>query len=250
MIRSMRIILGIGNPGAEYDGSRHNLGFAVVDELARRHAPEGWTSKWKSLAAQWRPSAEWGVDRVLLLKPQTFVNLSGEAALSAMSFHQLTPLDLLVVVDDLTLPLGTLRLRADGSAGGHNGLRDIEARIGKAYPRLRLGMGPMPPGANQVGFVLSRFAPEQRATAEDMVRRAADCAEGWVREGVAVACRFNGPAAGAEKPQAEGGKREAGSAKPEARSAKPDARSAKLEARSQEPEARSQEPGTGDQPAG
>jgi PTH1 family peptidyl-tRNA hydrolase len=198
----MRVILGIGNPGAEYDGTRHNLGFAVVDELARRHAANGWSAKWRSQVAEWRPPSEWNVDRALLMKPQTYVNLSGEAALATLSFHKLTPPDLLVVVDDLALPLGTLRLRADGSAGGHNGLRDIEARIGKAYPRLRLGMGPMPPGADQVGFVLGRFAPDQRAVADDMIRRAADCAEAWLREGAGVACRFNRPAVVPEPPPA------------------------------------------------
>lgn len=198
----MRAVIGIGNPGAEYDGTRHNLGFAVVDELARRAGTGGWQSKWKSLVADWRLPAGHPAERALLVKPQTYVNLSGDAALAVMAFHQLTPIDLLVVVDDLALALGHLRLRPEGSAGGHNGLRDLEAKIGKAYPRLRLGMGPVPPGHDQVGFVLGRFAPDQRAVAESMVARAADAVEAWLREGVQVACRFNGPPAPPPAPPA------------------------------------------------
>jgi PTH1 family peptidyl-tRNA hydrolase len=195
----MRCILGIGNPGATYDGTRHNLGFAVVDEIARRHAAAlgAWQRKWSAEVCAWRLPATLvpadGDERALLIKPQTFVNLSGEAAQAVLAFHKIAASDLLVVVDDLSLKLGDLRLRPEGSAGGHNGLRDIEAKLGRNYPRLRVGMGPMPAGADQVGFVLGRFAPEDRATAEQTVRKAADCAEAWVRDGVAVACRYNGP---------------------------------------------------------
>lgn len=193
----MRCVLGIGNPGSTYDGTRHNLGFAVVDEIARRHGCTDWQRKWSSLVCAWRlpqtliPAD--GDDHALLIKPQTFVNLSGEAVQAVLAFHKISASDVLVVVDDLTLPLGDLRLRPDGSAGGHNGLRDIEARLGKTYPRLRIGMGPLPPGADQVGFVLGRFAPDDRATAEKTVAKAADCALSWVRDGVVVACRYNGP---------------------------------------------------------
>ena len=210
----MRLVLGIGNPGAEYDGTRHNLGFAVIDELARRHGLTSWSKRWQSEVCEWWLPVSWGGDKALLIKPRTYVNLSGEAAQAIIAFHKLTPADLLVVVDDLALPLGHLRLRADGSAGGHNGLRDIEARIGKVYARLRLGMGPLPPGADQVGFVLGRFAPDEKKTADEMLKRATDCAEAWIRQGVAVACRFNGPPASALPPKPE--KPEAGSRKPEA----------------------------------
>jgi PTH1 family peptidyl-tRNA hydrolase len=215
----MRLILGIGNPGAEYDGTRHNLGFAVIDELARRHGLSSWSHKWHSQACEWWLPVSWGGDKAWLLKPQTYVNLSGEAAQAALAFLKLPPSDLLVVVDDLALPLGHLRLRADGSAGGHNGLRDLEARIGKAYARLRLGMGPLPPGAEQVGFVLGRFAPDQKPVADELIKRGADCVEAWIRQGVAVACRFNGPPASeleakSKKPEAKSEKPEAGSGQP------------------------------------
>jgi len=198
----MRVVLGIGNPGSDYDGTRHNLGFAVIDCLALAH-PEGqWRRQGPSSVYEYRPASLSASAEppsafsgpVLLVKPQTYVNNSGDAALAIMSYYKLTPLDLLIVVDDLTLALGHLRLRADGTAGGHNGLRDIEAKLGKAYPRLRLGMGPMPPGASQVGFVLGRFAPHEQAEAATMILRAASCVEGWLVSGVSIACRFNGPA--------------------------------------------------------
>ena len=199
MLSGMRVVLGIGNPGAEYQDTRHNLGFAVIDALARAH-PEGqWRRQGPSSVYEYRPAPtaaatpEPATGPMLLVKPQTYVNNSGDAALAIMSYYKLTPLDLLVVVDDLTLALGHLRLRAEGTAGGHNGLRDIESKLGKAYPRLRLGMGPMPPGANQVGFVLGRFAPQEQAEAATMITRAVACVEGWMTGGVAVACSFNGP---------------------------------------------------------
>jgi len=187
----MRCVLGIGNPGGDYAGTRHNCGFLVLDELARRHRLESWHKRWHALIAEWRPDADHGGDRVVLVKPQTFVNASGEAAQAVCTFHKILPTDLLVVVDDLNLPLGGLRLRATGSAGGHNGLKDIEARLGPDYPRLRLGIGA--PAGNQIGHVLGSFAEHERADAEAMIAKAADCVESWLREGVVVACRFNGP---------------------------------------------------------
>jgi PTH1 family peptidyl-tRNA hydrolase len=197
----MRVVLGIGNPGAEYEATRHNLGFAVIDALAQAHPDGQWRRQGPSSVFEYRPaSLSTTADPpsafsgpVLLVKPQTYVNNSGDAALAIMSYYKLTPLDLLIVVDDLTLALGHLRLRADGTAGGHNGLRDIESKLGKAYPRLRLGMGPMPPGANQVGFVLGRFAPQEQAEVTTMIARAVACVEGWLVHGVAIACTFNGP---------------------------------------------------------
>ena len=190
---AMRIVLGIGNPGREYERTRHNIGFLVIDELARRHDVGAWQNKWKSDVADWRLPPVLGGDRALLIKPRTYVNLSGEAAQAALAFHKALPADLLVVVDDINLPLGTLRLRDAGSAGGHNGLRDIEARLGQAYPRLRVGVGAPKSGADQVGHVLGGFAPDEQADAEAAVRKAADCVEAWIRDGVTVACSFNGP---------------------------------------------------------
>lgn len=191
----MRVILGIGNPGTEYDGTRHNAGFAAVAEFARRHGVSSWSRRWESQVAEWSAPAELGGGKVLLIKPQTYVNLSGGPAQAALAFYKLLPADLLVVVDDLNLPLGQLRLRGEGSAGGHNGLKDIEARIGKAYPRLRLGIGPLPADADQVGWVLGRYAPDERVIAEAMTERAVSAIAGWLREGVTAACSINRPPA-------------------------------------------------------
>ena len=186
----MRIVLGIGNIGSQYTGTRHNVGFDVVDELARRHGVTQWSRKHHAQIATWRPAT----GPVLLVKPETYVNGSGEAAQALLAFHQALPADLLVVVDDLNLALGTLRLRADGSAGGHNGLRDIEARLGAAYPRLRVGIG-QPPAAGeaQIGHVLGRWSDAERADVTLMLAKAADCVERWLDQGVAAACSYNGP---------------------------------------------------------
>ena len=185
----MRIVLGIGNPGAEYHGTRHNLGFAVLDELARRHGSPRWARRWQAEAADLALAG----GRALLLKPTTFVNQSGACAQAVLAFHKLPPADLLVVVDDLHLPLGELRLRGEGSAGGHNGLKDIEACLGRAYPRLRMGMGPLPPGADQIGFVLGGFAPGEREDAAAMIAKAAQAVQAWIEGGTAAAMRFSGP---------------------------------------------------------
>lgn len=187
----MRVILGIGNPGAEYQETRHNCGFLVLDELVQRHRLGAWTKRWSSLLMDW-PMAP-GDGRVAMLKPQTFVNLSGEAAQAALTFYKLPLSDFLVVVDDLNLPLGTLRVRANGSAGGHNGLRDIEARLGQAYPRLRLGIGrPIQGDGEQIGHVLGRFSSAEQEPLRLMIRRAADCVEAWCAGGMDATARFNG----------------------------------------------------------
>jgi PTH1 family peptidyl-tRNA hydrolase len=200
----MRCIVGIGNPGRTYEGSRHNCGFLVVDELARRHATGTWQGKWGALACEWPLPVALGGGKALLLKPQVFVNCSGEVVQAVLAFHHLTVGDLLVVVDDLNLPLGHLRLRPDGSAGGHNGLRDIEARIGQIYPRLRLGIGRPAPGIDQVAYVLGRFSAAELVEVQTLVPKAVDCVEAWLGEGLAAASRFNGPLR-PEAPESEGG---------------------------------------------
>lgn len=188
----MRIIVGIGNPGREYDGTRHNAGFQVLNELAARQGLGAWRRDGQALLTEW-PQAPGG--KCLLMKPNTFVNRSGEAVQSAMTFYKLSVMDMLIVVDDIHLPLGHLRLRPDGSPGGHNGLKDIQARIGTIYPRLRVGVGEPPAGFNQVQWVLGQFTPDERLIMTDTTRRAADCCEQWLVDGIQVACRFNGPPA-------------------------------------------------------
>jgi len=197
----MRLVIGIGNPGGAYVDTRHNCGFLVLDELARRHQLSSWSKRWGSQVADW-PQAPGG-GTVALLKPQTFVNASGEAVQAAAAFYKIPPGALLVVVDDLNLPLGTLRLRASGSAGGHNGLRDIEARLGPGYPRLRLGIGqPTAGDGAHIGHVLGRFAAHEEEPLRAMIARAADCVESWCAGGLEGAVRFNGAGAPAPPPPA------------------------------------------------
>jgi PTH1 family peptidyl-tRNA hydrolase len=189
----MKAILGIGNHGSEYVKTRHNAGFFVVDQLAERAGVRDWRSQWQALTARIDLPGADGTEQVLLIKPQTYVNLSGQVAQAVLAFHKLAPADLLVVVDDIHLALGDLRLRPNGSSGGHNGLKDIESRIGAAYPRLRLGIGKPEGFGEQIDYVLSRFTPAEQADVDLMTGKAADAATAWVREGVVIACKFNGP---------------------------------------------------------
>ncbi len=187
----MKLVVGIGNPGPGYRDTRHNCGFMVVDHWAAEHGLR--------FAALRRPAihqAAWSKDGVqaLLIKPQTYVNLSGRAVQAVMTARRIRPEDVLVVVDDLNLPLGTLRLRPDGSHGGHNGLRSIEEAIGRSYQRLRLGIGrPPAAGEAQVDHVLGPFLSHEQALAAAMISRAGQCLDVWLHRGHVEAMRINGP---------------------------------------------------------
>jgi PTH1 family peptidyl-tRNA hydrolase len=183
-----RIALGIGNPGAEYAGTRHNVGFMVLDVLAKRLGLE-WkrlerkdTAGTKLFSGKVKAMLTAGSARgeaFTLVKPLTYVNLSGDVAAPMLRHANLGPDALLVVVDDLNLPLGKLRLRASGSAGGHNGLRSIEASLmTEAYPRLRIGIGA--PDGGFVDHVLERFSPEEEKLLQPTLSRAADAVAGWL----------------------------------------------------------------------
>lgn len=192
----MKIVVGLGNPGPKYAGTRHNVGYDVVDYLAAAPGCSAFRERFEALVAE----AKEGGEAVLLVKPLTFMNLSGRAARAALDFYKLSPADLLVVCDDFNLPLGKLRLRAKGSHGGQNGLRNIQDQLGTdTYPRLRIGVGEPNPG-EAVDHVLSRFKPAERAAVQDAVALAAQAAVAWVRGGTEAAMnRFNGPADGNEK---------------------------------------------------
>jgi peptidyl-tRNA hydrolase, PTH1 family len=186
----MRIIVGIGNHGATYTGTRHNCGFMVLDVLAVRHGQTAWDKRFQALTQDWTaPSGE----KVLLLKPQTYVNQSGASVLGAMTFYKVPPTDVLVVVDDIHLALGHVRLRPSGSAGGHNGLRDIERVIGQQYARLRLGIGKPQMEGEQIDFVLGKFTSEELPDVKKMLEKSADCVTSWISHGQEIACRYNGP---------------------------------------------------------
>ncbi len=162
-----RLIVGLGNPGREYAGTRHNVGFMIVDRLASAVGADFRVEK------AWRAEVARAGD-AFLCKPLTYMNLSGEAVRSVAQFYKITPAETLVIADDLALPLGKLRLRGSGSSGGHNGLKSIIDHLGTLeVPRLRVGIGEAQPGA-AIGHVLGRFAPEERETIEGAVARAAE----------------------------------------------------------------------------
>jgi PTH1 family peptidyl-tRNA hydrolase len=186
----MKIVVGLGNPGSRYSGTRHNVGFEVIDTLARHPQANSFREKFESLIAEVR----WGDDTLLLVKPQTYMNLSGRAVRALLDFYKLSPQHLLVVCDDIHLPLGKLRLRPRGSHGGHNGLRDIQLHLGtEEYPRLRIGVGEPEPG-EAVDHVLGRFRASEQPIIAEAIARAAQAVECWAEQGLEAAMnRFNAP---------------------------------------------------------
>ncbi|MCS7032625.1 MAG: aminoacyl-tRNA hydrolase, partial [Phycisphaerae bacterium] len=193
---AMKLIVGLGNPGQQYAGTRHNVGFEVVEALGRRLGWIGSSQDFASVAKRkfeglflegMAPLAS-GPEKLLLLEPLTFMNRSGQSVQSAMAFFQLQPPDVLIVLDDTALPVGRLRLRSGGSSGGHNGLRSIEEAIGtQQYPRLRIGVDAAPELIPQRDYVLGRFSPEQRKRIDPAIRRAGDAIIAWVEKGIDAA---------------------------------------------------------------
>jgi len=184
----MKVVVGLGNPGGRYTGTRHNVGFAVIDLLAEGPRAGKFQSRFQAQVAELVEEPH----KVLLVKPETFMNLSGRAVRQIVDFYQVEPADLLVVCDDINLPLGKLRARARGTHGGHNGLRDIQNHLGTTeYARLRVGVGA--PAEDAVGHVLGRFSAAERAVMGDAVARAAQAVGVWVHRGI-EACmnEYNG----------------------------------------------------------
>jgi PTH1 family peptidyl-tRNA hydrolase len=198
----MKVIVGLGNPGGSYSRSRHNVGFRVVDELAERHRMRFSRREYKSQVADGRI----GDEPVLLMKPQTYMNLSGEAVQRARRDLRLEPSEFLVVYDDLDLTAGRLRVGASGGAGGHHGVESIIEALGsKAFPRIRIGIGrPGSKDAN-VDYLLDSMSREEAEALADSVSRAAEAAEVALREGIACAMsRFNShPKTESRKPIAD-----------------------------------------------
>lgn len=177
----MKLVVGLGNPGRRYEGTRHNVGFAVLGELARRHA----TGRPRSGFHGDVVDADLDGTRALLLSPLTYMNLSGTSVQAAMGFYKLPHENLLVICDDLNLPLAKLRLRAKGSAGGQKGLEDVIARLGtEEFSRLRIGIGSPPEGWDASGYVLGKLTKEEKAALEQAVLQAADAVALWAREGI------------------------------------------------------------------
>jgi PTH1 family peptidyl-tRNA hydrolase len=185
----MKLIVGLGNPGRKYQGTRHNVGFLVLDSLESRSASGKRQVEFQAESV----GANVGGDKALLLWPQTFMNLSGSSVLAARDFYKLSDADVMVVCDDFNLPLGKLRVRKEGSAGGQKGLENIVQRLGtQQVPRLRIGIGSPPSGRDPADFVLSKFKTDEQTEIEIAIARAADAVEVWAREGIEVCMnRFN-----------------------------------------------------------
>jgi len=185
----MKLIVGLGNPGRRYRETRHNVGWEVISRLARRariavDEEDGFSDVGRGSI---------GGTRVILARPQTYVNVSGEAVRDLRRHHRLRPQDIVVVVDDLDLPLGRLRLRASGSAGGHNGLKSIIEALGTTeFPRLRVGIGRPAEGVDPADHVLTRFTSDEQAVVDAALDRAAEAIETAITEGIETAMnRFN-----------------------------------------------------------
>jgi PTH1 family peptidyl-tRNA hydrolase len=187
----LHLIVGLGNPGADYAKTRHNAGFLLVEKLAANWK-SGWTNEKKFQARVAR--AERGGNKVLLAEPQTFMNLSGESVGALVQFYQLPLEKILVVVDDADLPLGEIRLRPAGGSGGHHGLESVAQHLGaKNYARLRIGIGRKDEARQITGHVLGKFSAAENALLEKVLERAAGQLECWLSAGLQKAMsQFNG----------------------------------------------------------
>jgi PTH1 family peptidyl-tRNA hydrolase len=181
---SFQLIIGLGNPGRQYQETRHNVGFMVLDRLAAASGASFQSvPKWQSHLAK-IPGCG-----TILLKPQTFMNLSGRAIQQILAFHKWSPEEILVIYDDAALPLGTLRFREKGSAGGHNGIKSILQHLGNdLFPRLKLGIGTSQPG-EIVGHVLGKFSPDEQPILENMLATALDAVQLARSQGIATAAQ-------------------------------------------------------------
>jgi peptidyl-tRNA hydrolase, PTH1 family len=178
----MKLVVGLGNPGRKYQGTRHNVGFEVAAELARRYGTDKPRAKFQGEVVQASVAGE----KVTLLCPATYMNLSGASVLAARDFFKIDHEDILIVCDDIHLPLAKLRIRTKGSSGGQKGLGDVIRRLGGGeLARLRIGVGSTPEGWDAAGHVLGKFGKQERVEVEEAVFRAADAVVVWIRHGIA-----------------------------------------------------------------
>ena len=179
------LLVCLGNPGKQYENTRHNIGFITADEIERRSGVKINKLRYRALTGE----VKLGGERVLVLKPQTYMNLSGEAVKLAGAFYKIPPERVIVISDDVSLPLGKLRIRANGSAGGHNGLKNIIQHLGTdAFPRIKVGVGaPAHPEHEMVDWVIGNFTPAEKKVVADAVGRAADAVECLIEKGVSEA---------------------------------------------------------------
>ncbi|WP_286952257.1 MULTISPECIES: aminoacyl-tRNA hydrolase [Aminobacterium] len=181
----MRVIVGLGNPGIEYALTRHNIGWMVLDRLCGRYSAGNASLKFEGMV--WGPLFIKG-EKCLLLKPLTFMNLSGRSVAQVCHYYQILPEETLVISDDAALPFGQLRLRTKGSAGGHNGLASVLGALRTlGVPRLRVGVGAAPTERDMVSWVIGTFLPEERSLLPDVIEKAADAVELWLMEEIQTA---------------------------------------------------------------
>lgn len=179
----MKLIVGLGNPGAQYVDTRHNIGFMVVDQLAHKWEQTAWRHKDQALIAEYRRS-----DRIVLVKPQTFMNHSGVAVSALARFFKVAETDILIVYDDLDLAVGKLRLRAKGSSGGHRGMESILLQMGKdTFPRLKIGIGHPQGMRSVVDHVLSSFMKEEATLMNEVIAQSVLAVEAWLAVGITEA---------------------------------------------------------------
>ena len=185
----MKMIVGLGNPGSQYENTRHNMGWGALDAVARRAGIRVIVNRDRALTGL----GYWEGERILLVKPLTYMNLSGEAAGPLARYYKIAPEDVLVLCDDVYLPLGQLRIRKSGSAGGHNGLKSLIAHLGSdRFPRIRCGVGPLPEQGDMVDFVLRRFAPSELEAVRAEYDLAAEAALCFLSRGAEAAMnRYN-----------------------------------------------------------
>lgn len=209
----MRLLVGLGNPGPDYAGNRHNVGFMAVDEIVRRHGLRSVRARFHGLAAE----GSIGGDKVVALLPQTYMNESGRSVVAAAQFYKLAPEQVIVIYDEIDLPLGKVRVKRGGGTGGHNGIRSVDAHIGPEFWRVRLGVGH--PGHRDLvhRYVLSDFAKAERDDVAKMIDAVADAVpillagdeNGFMNK---VSVTLNPPRPGKPRPpEAEGAKKEEGS---------------------------------------
>lgn len=186
----MYIIAGLGNPEPKYNKTRHNIGFRVLDALAERYSIDVSERKHKGLLGKGIIAGE----KVILIKPQTYMNLSGECIRAAADYYKTAPEKIIVLFDDISLDVGKLRVRKKGSAGGHNGIKSIIAHLGtEGFPRLKFGVGGKPPRMDLADYVLGRFSADDEALVEDGVKKACDAVECMLSDGFDAAMnRYNG----------------------------------------------------------
>lgn len=189
-MEKLTVIAGLGNPGNKYENTRHNVGFSTIDLLSSKHGIKVNKLKHKALTGEGTIAGE----RVLLVKPQTFMNLSGESLRDIAEWYKLPMENIIIIYDDVDLPVGTVRIRPKGSSGTHNGMKSVIYQLqSDEFPRIRIGIGKAPEGWDLADYVLSRFNPEETAAIRESIERAADAAAAIVSSGVSAAMnQYNG----------------------------------------------------------